>query len=317
MSTNNQLAITEKSVSPFITPKQNDIIKLIGQDNFLRETSFAIQAANSNSYLSTATPQSVGKAVWNVAITGLSLNPLLKLAYLTPRKINGAVEAVLMPSYIGLCKLITDTGSVTKIEARIVYKDDDFALEYGTETKLHHRPKFNNKDNNMMLVYAIATLTDGRTQFEVMTIDEINIIRDKSDGYMAFKNGKTQSAIWVDHYGEMCKKTVVKRLTKYLPKSLHNDKWTKVMQAVDFDNHDYSASNEQQTYIESLVSSSTYDERQRTFIMSRIEAGVTRGEAEKIIDDLKNNQLDPITQGGAYGQGDIKKHIHEITGGTA
>ena len=99
---NTQLArISDNTVAPLIKAKENDLIQLIGKENMIRETSFAIQAANSNSMLADATPVSVAKAVWNVAISGLSLNPILKFAYLVPKRISGVVEAILMPSYMG------------------------------------------------------------------------------------------------------------------------------------------------------------------------------------------------------------------------
>jgi phage RecT family recombinase len=288
-----ELQVSEKTVLPYLAPRVHEIIRLIGEDNYTRETSFAIQAVNAIPYLSKASPMSVAKAIFNVAITGLSLNPVLKLAYITPRSINGQVEAVLMPSYVGLVKLLTDTGSVIKVDARCVYKGDIFEVNYGTETKLIHKPSFNNKKENITHFYAIGTLSDGSTQFDVMTIDEVNIIRDKSDGYRAFKNGKASSAIWEDHYSEMGRKTIVKRLAKYLPKSAHSDKWEKAMTAIDLDNKDYPMDLNQENYLMMLMENSTLDERRRGFIQQRIESGISKDEAEKIIEDLKLNQLQP------------------------
>lgn len=288
----NELIVSEKTVLPYIQPRMTELLNLIGKDNFTRETSFAIQAVNSSAYLATATPQSVAKAIWNVAITGLSLNPVLKLAYITPRKVNGQVEAILMPSYQGMTKLITDTGSVKQVRAHVVYQGDTFEVEYGTETKLIHKPKFGKHENtDVTHVYAVATLTDGSTQFEVMDIDEIYNIRARSDGYRAFKSGNAKTAIWESDFGEMCRKTVIKRLCKYLPKSVMNEKWEKVMQAVDVDNSDYPASEQQMAYIEKLLSTCSYAEEQKSYITSMLGTGMTIGDAEKIIEDLQLNQL--------------------------
>lgn len=287
----NLTVISEKAVLPFIEPKKHEIIALIGKDNLTREMSFAIQAANSSSYLATATPQSVAKAVFNVAITGLSLNPVMKLAYITPRKINNVVEAVLMPSYMGLCKLTTDTGSVIKVEARLVYAGEKFEVAYGTQTNLIHTPTFGGrKDANIIAAYAIATLHDNSTQFEVMDIEEIHGIRERSDGYRSFKNGKVTSCIWVSDYGEMCKKTVIKRLIKYLPKSVRNAAWEKVMTAIDIDNKEYPATHQQVAYIENLIGNSTFDERKRQSFMDRL-GELSQSEADEIIEELNMNQL--------------------------
>lgn len=310
---NNNMAdivqVKESQIAPLIDIKKQDLISLIGENQLKRETSFAIQAVNSNAYLATATPQSVFKCIWNVAITGLSLNPVLKLAYITPRKVNGVLEALLMPSYQGMTKLITDTGSVKAVIAFVVYKNDVFEVEYGMDTKIIHKPKFGHHENSDVThAYAIATLADGSKQFEVMSIEEIHAIRERSDGYRAFKTGKANSAIWETDFGEMAKKTVIKRLCKYLPKSVINEKWERVMNAVDIDNNDYSATEQQISYIESLVSSSTYDDRQRQYILSQIENGVTKGDAEKLIEDLQLNQL-PYRDLSQLSAGDSKAAV--------
>lgn len=310
MSTGTELQrITENSVQKFIAPKVNDLVALIGKENMLRETSFAIQAANSNTMLMEATPQSVAKAVWNTAITGLSLNPVLKLAYLTPRRISGAMEALLMPSYMGLSKLITDTGAVINIFAHVIYKGDEWEVEYGTERKLIHKPKFlSSKKDDVIAAYAVAVLHDGSKAFEIMSLEELHSIRERSDGYKAFKAGKTSSAIWESDFGEMCRKTTIKRLAKYLPKS-DVKAWEKVMEAIKLDDSDYPMSQNQENYIRSLINTSTYDNKQRDYMEQQLSAGMTQFDAEQMIENLKLNQLDPITQGGAYSQTDIKEKI--------
>jgi len=58
----------------------------------------------------------------------------------------------------------------------------------------------------------VAKLKDGGIQFEVMTRAEIEAVRAQS------KAGK--SGPWVTHFEEMAKKTVIRRLFKYLPVSI-------------------------------------------------------------------------------------------------
>lgn len=306
---NNKIAlVTEKQVLPFIEPKQQDIIRMIGKDNLIRETSFALQAVNSNNYLAQATPQSVAKCILNIAFTGLSLNPVLKYAYITPRRVAGLLEAVLMPSYIGLCKLIIDAGAVRNIYAYLVHEGDVFEPVFGTELGLVHKPKFG---KTVTHVYAVAVLLDGSKQFEVMTVDDIYEIRERSDGYKSYKDGKAKSCIWVSDFGEMAKKTVIKRLTKYLPKT---EKWEVVAKAIEVDNQDYPAGDGQYTYMERLLDNSSYDEPRREEVMRKIVAGMTMQEAENIISHLTKHQLEPIGSGKNYSQGDITKKISkEIT----
>lgn len=306
---NNQVAtlIKESAIMPYIEPKKLALIKMVGETQLQKEMSFAIQAANSNATLQKATPESVAKCVWNIAITGLTLNPIQQFAYITPRFINGKTEAVITPSYKGLVKLITDTGSVKTVYAHPVYQGDEFDVTLGSETNIHHKPKYQTiKPEHVTHVYAVAVLQDGSKQVEIMPVAEVLEIRERSDSYKAHKEGKAKSSIWVDFFTEMARKTVVKRLSKYLPKT---DRWEQVQEAIELDNEDYEASLQQYNYIENLLQKSAFDERQKAFIEQELQNGITNGRAKKIIDDLQMNQLDPIASGNNYSQGDISRKI--------
>ena len=61
-------------------------------------------------------------------------------------------------------------------------------------------------------MYAVAHLKDGGVQAEVMTLADINAIRKRS------RSG--DSGPWVTDFGEMARKTVIKRLCKSLPISV-------------------------------------------------------------------------------------------------
>lgn len=298
--------LTETTVLPLLQPKMQDLIKLIGEDNLKRETSFAIQAANANSYLAQASPNSVAKAIWNVAITKLTLNPIHKLAYLTPRRGDNGVEAVLMPSYIGIVKLLTDTGSVKNAYAHPVFEGDEFEVKMGLEYTLVHNPKF--KSKKLTHVYAIGVLHDGSKQFEVMGVDQVNEIRERSDGYKAFKSGKAKSAIWETDYDEMARKTVIKRLAKYLPKT---DRWEELNQAIAIDNAEYESTIGQDSYIISLTESSTYDHERRNSIVKQVEVGISSLEAEALIADLQANQLAPVDRPN-YSATEAKEQVQKL-----
>lgn len=283
---------SEKVIAPMLEPKMNDLVRLIGKDNLTREMSFAIQAVSANSYLGQSTPASVAKAVWNCGITGLSLNPIKKLAYLTPRKVKGVIEATLTPSYAGLVKLLTDTGSVINAYCHPVNKGDDFEVKLGTEYTIVHNPKYASKE--ITHVYAVGILPDGSKQFEVMNIDEVHAIRERSDGYRSWKSGQAQSCIWETDYSEMCRKTVLKRLTKYLPKT---EKWDKLSEAIEIDNQEYTSTAGQDSYIESLLNTCSLNDEQKEDIQRQVNGGLLSSDAERIIIKLQANQLNPITHG--------------------
>jgi len=111
------------------------------------------------------------------------------------------------------------------IEARIVYEGDTFDLDYSIEgAKLVHKPCLDGEPGKMRLVYGVATLKDGGHQFELMTRAQIDKIKAIS------QSGKKGFGPWADHYDEMARKTVVKRLAKYLPISVE------LADAIDSDN---------------------------------------------------------------------------------
>lgn len=278
---------------------------LMGGDKqaLLREASFAIQIAATNPKIQECTPESVIKAIWNLAASGLTLNPLLGLAYLTPRFTGGKTECLLMPSYKGLQKLAQETGVVKKVESRLVYDGDEFEVTYGLRPDIKHIPC--GTKEKIMAAYAVATLDNGEIQFEVMMKSELDEIRGLSDSWKAFEANKVKSAIWNDHEGEMCRKTVVKRLLKYLPKVESQ----RLQEAIKLDNRDFKASNDQKSYIESLLRSSTYEHEHAAAIENNLE-DITSEQASAIISDLKQNQLN-FEQRGNGNQAEVQKQIEK------
>lgn len=296
----NELKLSEQFNS--IEPR---FVELATPETFRKECSFALQHFNKNKYLSSSTTNSKLQAVLNIAQTGLTLNPVLKLAYLVPRynAQKRAVECFLEPSYQGLVKLITDTGSAKNVVAHVVYEGDEFEVLMGTTENVVHKPKFQTK--NITHVYAIATLSDGSKQIEVMTSDQVDEIRNSSESYKSFKSGKSKSCIWDDHYSEMARKTVVKRLVKYLPKT---NMWDKLGQAIEIDNQDYGASDDQKDYIDSLLMNANIDPDEVDSITRELEY-MSSERASELIQFLKDNQVNPILAGRPYGQTEVSKMV--------
>ncbi len=277
----------------------------LDEPTFMKECGFAIQQINASPKLLEADRSSLLQAVYNVALTGLSLNPVHKLAYLIPRFTGGKIKASLDPSYQGLVKLLTDTGSVKSVYAHPVYKGDDFKVKLGTSTEIDHTPNFKSKE--LEKVYAVAVLHDGTNHIEVMTAEEVNEIRDRSESYKAYLLGKVKSCIWSDYYPEMCRKTVIKRLVKYLPKT---DRFEQLAQAVHIDNEDYLISNEEQYYLLESLDRAKLDDDKMKHLTLQIKAGITRPEAEKI--RRQYLEVDQITHGNGYSQTDIKNHLGKL-----
>lgn len=179
-----------------------------------RMIKIALVASSKNPLLLQCSPISMLRAIMESSQLGLEPFTGLQQAYILPYKNHktGQYEAQFMPSYRGLIDLARRAGSISSIEAHCVHERDVFQCEMGLNPILKHVPCFDGKDRGeIILAYAVAKLKDGGIQYEVMTRPEIEEVRRAS------KSGS--SGPWVNWYSEMCKKSVLKRLTKYLPMS--------------------------------------------------------------------------------------------------
>lgn len=166
----------------------------------------ALAAIGRSSDLLACSVPSLLQALAQAAQLGLEIGGALGEAYLVPYK--GA--ATLIVGYRGLLSLARRSGQIASIEARVVRDGDRFAVRYGTTPEIAHEPAIGS-GGSLVAVYAVARLTDGMVQSEVMSRAEIDAIRARS---------KTSgSGPWVTDYDEMARKTVVRRLAKYLPMS--------------------------------------------------------------------------------------------------
>lgn len=189
---------------------------------FEAEAGFAIQALQTSEYtlkIALDNRQSVVDAVTNVAAIGLSLNPAKKQCYLLPRRVGGTTKIVLSISYPGLIELATASGSIKWAQAAIVYERDAFVYNGMGNAPTHSFPPFAKDRGPIVGVYCVAKTADGDHLTEMMSVDEVNAIRDRSEAWKSFKAGKAKSCPWETDWTEMAKKTVVIRANKYWPKT--------------------------------------------------------------------------------------------------
>lgn len=117
-----------------------------------------------------------------------------------------------MPMIAGVLKKIRQSGEVAKISAQVVHENDHFVVSYGFDEDVTHNPPPLDKPRGKAIgAYATAVLKDGSRMLEVMSLEEIEKVRAVS------RAGK--SGPWVQWWGEMARKTVMRRLSKRLPMS--------------------------------------------------------------------------------------------------
>jgi recombination protein RecT len=161
-------------------------------------------------------------AIITCAQLGLEPNTPQGHIYLIPfeNRRKGETEVQVVIGYKGLIDLARRSGQIVSLSARVICAKDTFSIDYGTEDRIVHAPYLGGDRGSMVGVYAVAKLKDGGVQFEFMTRAEIDAVRDGSQGYQTAKRFNKTDSPWMKHYDEMARKTVIRRLTKYLPMSI-------------------------------------------------------------------------------------------------
>jgi recombination protein RecT len=113
-----------------------------------------------------------------------------------------------MPMVGGIIKRLA--AAQINIDAQLVYENDDFEQTLGDDAAIHHKaPKLGQPRGKEIGVYAIARLPNGMIMREVMDREMIEQVRAVS---RSGNNGP-----WKAWWGEMARKTVIRRLAKRLP----------------------------------------------------------------------------------------------------
>lgn len=200
---------------------------------FEAEAGFAIQILSKSDYalgMAMKNRQSVVDAVTNVAAIGISLNPAKKQAYLVPRDNQICLDI----SYMGLIDLAVDCGSILWAQANLVYASENFKINGFDKPPVHERNPLAKDKGELIGAYVVAKTRDGDYLTDVMSIDEIYAIRDRSSAWKAWVS-KQKKCPWVTDEGEMCRKTVVKRGSKYWPRISNDDRFQKAIHHLNTD----------------------------------------------------------------------------------
>lgn len=176
-----------------------------------RFTRVVITAIRQNPKLQTCSQVSFLAAMMQSAQLGVEPNTPLGQAYLIPY----GREVQFQLGYQGLLSLAYRSGEYKSIYAKEVYKNDKFEYEYGLEEKLIHVPA-DEPEGEPTYYYAVYHLKNGGYGFVVMSRDQV--IKHKDKYSAAVKAGKNSP--WYTDFDSMAKKTVLKQLLKYAPKSV-------------------------------------------------------------------------------------------------
>jgi len=212
-------------IAHLLQQKRGEIAKMLPKHiNADRLLKVAQIAATTTPALLECDVASLVGAIAQCAQMGLEPNTVLGHAYLVPfnarrgeRWIN-SVQVIV--GYKGLIDLARRSGQIISISAHEVCERDSFELVYGLEEKLAHTPAMGER-GEIIGFYAVAKLVGGGHAFEFMSSRQVRQVRDNSQGWQkAVKLKKTETHPWSMHFVEMGRKTVIRRLAKYLPLSI-------------------------------------------------------------------------------------------------
>lgn len=152
------------------------------------------------------------RSIWNSAMKAAQDG-------LLPDGREGAIvkygsDAQWMPMIAGIRKKVRNSGEIATWDVHVVYEKDFFKFALGDDPRIIHEPALGNR-GKPVAAYSIAVLKSGEKSREVMSVDEIEDIRNRSK---AKNNGP-----WVTDWSEMARKTVARRHSKVLPMSTDLD----------------------------------------------------------------------------------------------
>ncbi len=217
--------------------------KWLSVDRFFR---VVFTSVLKNPKILNCTRESIMSSLIQAAAVGLE--PVMGRAHLIPynnsKFIDGKYQKVLecqfQPGYQGLIDLAKRSGDVADVDADVVYENDIFEMEKGSNKHLKFVRHIGGNRGEKLGAFAIWYLKDGSEHFDFMDLEELYKIRDKSQAYRYAKsnpnNKAAQECPWIVYENEQMKKTVIKRTSKLVPASIE------FVEAVELDNKDYKMS---------------------------------------------------------------------------
>lgn len=211
------------------------------EDRFIRVVHTAIQL---NPDITTATRPSIFGACLKAATDGLILDGREAALVVRSVKVSKKNEpdryekqATYQPMVQGLKKLAEQAG--WNIVAHVVYANDTFTYSLGDDESIHHAPApLDAERGKPIAAYAIAKSVDGGPAVrEVMRASEILNIGSQGQNSYQYDPSKGKN------YAEWWRKTLIRRICKYLPRSNDRSPFHDAAEQIDED-FDYSNENQ-------------------------------------------------------------------------
>lgn len=169
--------------------------------------------------LDKCTPESIAGGLMVASQLGLEPCTPLQQCYLIPRwnSYKNCYEATFQIGYQGMLALAYRSDQIISVHADVVHDNDEFYYERGLNESLIHRPYMGGDRGEVRAFYAIARYKSGGHNFEVESLTGMIAHRDRH----APRDKKTNQITgpWLDNFESMAKKTMIRRLFTFMPKS--------------------------------------------------------------------------------------------------
>jgi phage RecT family recombinase len=258
----NVLCITEKAKS---LAETHSSISIDAENNYAIQQLYKNKMATETA---TKNPVSVQNAILNLSSIGISLNPALKHAYLVPR--DGAI--CLDVSYMGLMHLAQEIGAIEWGQAKIVYANDEYQNQGLHNQPLHKYNAFGNRGEKVG-VYCCVKLPSGDYLTEEMSAADVLAIRNTS------KSKGSSYSPWNTFEEEMWRKSVVKRASKYWPKSNNSSSGNRLDTAIHVINEHEGLEGERDKVLKVIVD--MYEANESPLIMYDYASSMDLSEPDK------------------------------------
>jgi recombination protein RecT len=180
----------------------------VSKERFIRTTLQGIQSHRDKDKLASANRASLYLACQKAAQDGLILDNREAALVVFGNEVG------YLPMVQGLVKLARNSGEIAKIAAEVVYSKDKFTYRPGMEEAPLHEPDWFAHDRGEPVgVWATVTLKTGEVVTAILPKKKVMAVASKS------KNGYQYDPAKGSFYDEWWKKTAIRNVLKYAPKS--------------------------------------------------------------------------------------------------
>lgn len=204
----------ELPVAKMIVAKQDSINAIARTGKAEAVIKSALLAVNTDANLAACSPTSVIACIMGAARMGLEVSSQFAgrgYVYLIPRKDkHGVYHSTLQIGYRGLIEMASRSSRFRSVRAEVIRRGDSFIYTPAQDNPITHTVDWqaSNKQDNIIGVWAMATLASGEKVAVVLNAEDLKTISTSS-----YVNGD----YFKKHYTEWCRARAIKRLCKLLP----------------------------------------------------------------------------------------------------